>query len=71
MLRLVEAAGKGSLQVAADRGIFAASVEHNIPLAEVDNRPLVTVELYIPGVEAGNSTPVEAAGLQPGQEVKV
>ena len=71
MLRLVEAADKERARVPADRGIFVASVERNIPSAEVDSRSLVTVELYIPGVEAGNSILVEAAGLQRGQEVKV
>jgi len=71
MLRLAEGAGKGSLLVAAGRSIFAASVECNIPSAEVGNRSLVAVELYIPEVEAGNSTPAAAAGLQRGQEVKV
>jgi hypothetical protein len=71
MLRLVEAADKERARVAADRGIFAASVERHIPWAEVDSRSLVTVELCIPGVEADNSTPVEAGGLQRGQEVKV
>lgn len=71
MLRLVEAADKERVQVAADRGIFAASVERNIPSAEVDNRSPVAAELYILGVEAGNSILVEAAGLQRGQEVKV
>jgi len=71
MLRVVEAADKERVQVAADRGIFVASVERNIPSAEVDSRSLEAVELCIPGVEAGNSTLVEAGELQQGQEVKV
>lgn len=71
MLRPVEAADKERVQVTVDRDIFAASVERNIPSAEVGNRLLVAGELCILGVQVGNNILVEAEELLRGREVKV